>query len=84
MTGDVTRRVVLRAALAAVAAVPGITSIRLVEAHRHHKRHRKRCRQRCTHNRKTCDRACAILDDDSEAFCKQGCRIGQSQCRANC
>ncbi len=60
-----------------------------VQAHTHHhhnyrKRYRKRCRQHCHDDKKTCDRACDILDGDSQEFCKQGCQVALSQCRSNC
>jgi hypothetical protein len=80
------RRALLRAALGVfgLAAVTGSARPRLAWAHHRHKRHRQRCRKRCKGNRRTCDRACDILDGDSQELCKQGCGIAMSQCRSGC
>jgi hypothetical protein len=84
-SGD--RRGLVGGVLAAVgvAGVAGAAFPEKSEAHGHHKRRRKRCRHRCKNNRKTCDRACNVLDPgDSRDLCKQGCRVAMSQCRADC
>ena len=80
------RRTVLRTALGALALsmLSGATRPGLVTAHHHHKRRRKRCDKHCKNNHRTCDRGCDILDDDSQEFCKQGCRVALSQCKSDC
>ena len=84
------RRELLRRLLIA-ASVAGLGGIATREAaaakHQHHhknyhKRYRKYCRKQCKQNRKTCNQACEILSDPD--FCKQGCSIGESQCKTNC
>ena len=79
------RRGLVRGMLAAgLAAASGLNLRDSAEARGRYKRRRKRCRHHCKNNRKTCDRACNILDGDSRDLCKQGCRIAMSQCRGNC
>ena len=83
------RRTLLRAILGAggLTLLAGAIAPELATAHHHHKRrkrHRKRCDKHCKNNHRTCDRGCDILDDDSQEFCKQGCRVALSQCKGNC
>jgi hypothetical protein len=78
----VLRRRVLRAMLGAIGL--GMASPMLTDARGHHKKRRKRCDKRCKNNHRTCDRGCDILDDDSQHFCKQGCKVALSQCKSNC
>ena len=79
------RRGLVRGMLAAgLAAAFGLDLRDGAAGHSHHKRRRKRCQHRCKNYRKTCDRACNILDGDSRDLCKQGCRIAMSQCRGDC
>jgi hypothetical protein len=86
MEGSSARRDLFRKALAGL-GLTAVTATVLpgeVEGRGHHKRRRKRCRHHCKNNRKTCDRACNILDGDSRDLCKQGCRVAMSQCRGDC
>ena len=79
------RRGIVRGMLGAgLAAVSRMVPRDGAAGHGHHKRWRKRCRHRCKNSRKTCDRACNILDGDSRDLCKQGCRVAMSQCRGDC
>ena len=82
--GPLARRLVLCAGLGALALLGlGLPRDDTAARHRRHRR-RKRCRQHCKHNRRTCDHGCNILDDDSQHFCKQGCRVALSQCKGEC
>lgn len=55
-----------------------------VQARHHHRKRRKRCDKQCKKDHKTCSRGCDILDDDSQHFCKQSCKVAQSQCKSEC
>jgi hypothetical protein len=78
------RRLLLASGLAAVVVRGAEEPVRAGGKHRHRKRHHKRCDKHCKQDRKTCDRGCDILDDDSQHFCKQGCKVALSQCKKNC
>jgi hypothetical protein len=78
-----TRRGVVRGVFAAL-GLAVVAGTEPAAARHRRKRRKKRCRQRCAGNLQTCDFGCDILDGDSQEFCKQSCRVADSQCRNEC